>query len=334
MKEADKIYVLDTGSSDKTVDILKELGVTVKQEFLKPFRFDVARNKSLEMIDDDMDICVCTDIDEVFEEGWRKKLEEAFKPGVTRVAYTYNWSLDEKNRPVVSFYLDNAHLNKMYKWTHPVHEVLTCLGKENRVIREDIVLDHYPDSTKSRSSYLPLLEMSVKEDPEDDRNTHYLGREYMYYKMWNKAIETLKRHLSLKKATWKDERCASMRFIGRCYKNLGKRKEALKWYLKALDEAPHLKEPYGEIGLYYYEDEDYETALDYFLKALKIDKGYKSYITEYFCTDFYLDDLISVCLYNLGRYKDALVYVDLALEIEEDERILNNKRLILKKLKS
>ena len=44
--------------------------------------------------------------------------------------------------------------------------------------------------------------------------------------------------------------------------------------------------------------------------------------------------LISVCLYNLGRYKDALVYVDLALEIEEDERILNNKRLILKKLKS
>ena len=165
MKEADKIYVLDTGSSDKTVDILKELGVTVKQEVLKPFRFDVARNKSLEMIDDDMDICVCTDIDEVFEAGWRKKLEEAFKPGVTRVAYTYNWSLDEKNRPIVSFYLDNAHLNKMYKWTHPVHEVLTCLGEENRVIREDIVLNHYPDSMKSRSSYLPLLEMSVKEDP-------------------------------------------------------------------------------------------------------------------------------------------------------------------------
>ena len=101
-----------------------------------------------------------------------------------------------------------------------------------------------------------------------------------------------------------------------------------------MDEAPHLKEPYGELGLYYYEDGDFEVALDYFYKALKIDKGYKTYITEYFCTDFYLNDLISVCLYNLGRYKDALVYADLALEIKKDERILNNKRLILRKITS
>ena len=53
--------------------------------------------------------------------------------------------------------------------------------KENVVINEDIVLNHYPDSTKSRSSYLPLLELSVKENSENDRNMHYLGREYMYY---------------------------------------------------------------------------------------------------------------------------------------------------------
>ncbi len=48
-----------------------------------------------------------------------------------------------------------------------------------------MTLNHYPDKNKSRSSYLPLLELSVKEDPEDDRNMHYLGREYMYYGRWN-----------------------------------------------------------------------------------------------------------------------------------------------------
>ena len=58
MKEADEIYVLDTGSTDKTVSLLKEEGVIVKEEKVEPWRFDVARNKSLEMLPDDIDICV------------------------------------------------------------------------------------------------------------------------------------------------------------------------------------------------------------------------------------------------------------------------------------
>ena len=76
MKEADKIYVLDTGSTDKSVELLKKLGVEVKEEVITPWRFDVARNKSLEMLPQDTDICVCTDLDEVFNPGWREKLEE------------------------------------------------------------------------------------------------------------------------------------------------------------------------------------------------------------------------------------------------------------------
>ena len=77
-------------------------------------------------------------------------------------------------------------------WKHPVHEVLEFSGdKEVWVTTNEITVDHYPDSTKSRSSYLPLLELSVKEKPEDDRNMHYLGREYMFYGKYNEAIDTL-----------------------------------------------------------------------------------------------------------------------------------------------
>lgn len=64
-----------------------------------------------------------------------------------------------------------------------MHEVLTYIGKniERETTADEVTLNHYPDKNKSRSSYLPLLELSVKEDPEDDRNMHYLGRKYMYY---------------------------------------------------------------------------------------------------------------------------------------------------------
>ena len=48
MKEADAIYVLDTGSTDKTVELLSNLGVNVVQKKIVPWRFDVARNAALD----------------------------------------------------------------------------------------------------------------------------------------------------------------------------------------------------------------------------------------------------------------------------------------------
>ena len=126
MKEADAIYVLDTGSTDETVKKLKSLGVIVNSEIITPWRFDVARNKSLEMVPEDVDVCVCTDLDEVFESGWRKKIEQSFK-NANRLRYKYNWSLDEQNRPIVSFLYEKIHDRKHYKWIYPVHEILKAL---------------------------------------------------------------------------------------------------------------------------------------------------------------------------------------------------------------
>ena len=69
MNEADEIYVADTGSTDNTVELLKQKGVIVNSVKIEPWRFDDARNKSLEFVSDDVDICVCTDLDEVFTKG-------------------------------------------------------------------------------------------------------------------------------------------------------------------------------------------------------------------------------------------------------------------------
>ena len=65
MSEADYIVVLDTGSTDGTYEKLKEDSrvTVVKQEIITPWRFAVARNKSMELIPEDADILVCTDFD-------------------------------------------------------------------------------------------------------------------------------------------------------------------------------------------------------------------------------------------------------------------------------
>ena len=335
VSEADSVYVLDTGSSDNSVSKLRDRGAVVESRVFDPWRFDVARNASLDMVPIDTDICVCLDLDEVIEPGWRSKLESIWKDGITRLRYNYNWSFDSYGRPAVNFYIEKIHSRCDYVWTHPVHEVLTFKGEKEVSFTTDLItVNHYPDYSKSRSSYLPLLELSVKECPLDDRNMHYLGREYMYYGRWNESIDTLIKHLNMESATWRDERCASMRFIARDYRNLGRYDEARMWLLKAIKEAPYLRDPYVEMALLEYHFENWDLVEKYCLDALKINKSAKSYINEPFSFDHTIYDLLSLVYYYHDIYDLSYFYINKALEISPDlERLKNNKILIEKKLK-
>lgn len=333
VKEADSIYVLDTGSTDNTVKLLKDLGVNVSVKEIKPWRFDVARNESLKLVPKDCDICVCIDIDEVINKGWRKKIEEIWDDNTNHLRYIYNWSHDKNGNPLVTFYYEKIHARNNFKWIYPVHEVLEFSGeKEVFKTTDEVIVDHYPDSSKSRSNYLPLLELSVKENPDNDRNTHYLGREYMFHGMWNKSIDTLIKHLNLKSATWKDERCASMRFISRCYKRLNRYDEAKMWLDKAIEEAPYLRDPYVEKAILEYELNNYSEVKKYCLLALEIKNHTKSYINEPFSWNYTIYDLLSISEYYLGNIESSLKWINKALSMEPDnKRMINNKKIIEEK---
>jgi len=330
MKEADEIYVLDTGSTDDTVEVLKNLGAHVVVKKITPWRFDVARNHSLDLVPKDCDICVCTDLDEVFVSGWRNELEAVWDENTTRIAYNYNW-LIENNVPKVNFYIEKIHSRLNYRWTHPVHEVLEYTGNKQEIKKttNNITVNHYPDNNKSRGSYLPLLELSVEENPNDDRNVHYLGREYMYYGKWGESIDTLIKHLNLPSATWRDERCASMRFISRCYQNLNRIEEARMWLDKAIEEAPYLRDPYMERALLEYRQNNLDKVKEYCLKALEIKTHQKSYINEIFSWDYTVYDLLSICYFYEKDLNNSLYYIEKALEISPDnKRLIENKKLI------
>jgi glycosyltransferase involved in cell wall biosynthesis len=53
VKDADYILIADTGSTDKTVEIAKNLGITVVSLSVAPFRFDMARNAALAAVPSD-----------------------------------------------------------------------------------------------------------------------------------------------------------------------------------------------------------------------------------------------------------------------------------------
>ncbi len=327
VSEADWICVLDTGSTDDTVEKLRGRGAIVAQAAIEPWRFDVARNESMQLIPPEAEICCCVDLDEQFRPGWRAALEAAWTPEATRARYRYTWSFLPDGREGHVFWPEKIHKNGVYRWTRPVHEVLeyTGEGEERFVTAYGVQLDHHPDAAKSRAQYLPLLELAVAEDPQDDRSCHYLGREYMYRGEWKKAIQTLRRHLALPRAVWVDERCASMRCIGRCYRRLGRDDLAAVWFHRAIAEAPHLREPYLDYAALLYDAENWAGVVYFARCALAIAERSPSYVTEAQAWGALPWDYLSIALWHLGRVSDAAEACRRAAALApEDERLKNN----------
>lgn len=339
MAEADSVVVTDTGSEDGTVEKLRERGAVVYVDVVKPWRFDVARNLSLDHVPDDVDICVCTDLDELFEPGWRKNLEKAWlnhKPvhqgAIAKTGrYLYNWSLKPDGTPDVQFYYFKVHERHGFRWKCPIHEFVQYVGTVplETVYIEGMVLNHYPDAKKSRGSYLPLLELAVEETPEDERMRYYLGREYMYRGQWQKSIDTLKEYLNLPSANWVDERCAAMRWIAKCYHRLHDAKEAYNWYYKAIAEVPAMRDPYVEFAKMCYELKDWSMCYYLAEEALKIKEKSRTFVNQGYCWDHTPDDLCAIAAYRMGMFEVSEEHAKKALEhAPEDERLKNNLKLI------
>lgn len=332
MEEADMILVTDTGSEDGTVEKLRKRGVAVYTDRIVPWRFDRARNSCLERIPEDVDICVSTDLDEVFEPGWRSELEKAWREDTTRLMYHFTWSFNEDGTPGVTFMYDRIHARKGYEWFSPAHEFLgyTGSGGEKKVWCPAVRLGHYPDAGKDRSFYLPLLQLAVEEKPEEPRNYHYLGREYMFSGMWDLCIGTLKAHLDHPHSRWKEERAASMRFIARSYKAKNDFSQAKSWLYRAMAEAPGAREAYVEMAKLMYEQEEWTGVFHMVAEALKI-KERSGYINDVTSWDYTLYDLGAISSYRLGLYEKSGEFARMAARMApHDERLKNNLLLIEK----
>ncbi len=325
VSEADDVVVLDTGSDDDSVKLLTGLGAHVYTEKIEPWRFDTARNRALALVPENTDICVSIDLDEVFRPSWREKVEAAWAKGADMIKYRYTWSFNPDGSEGVVFWINKIHARHGFRWINPVHEVLTHDGPIRALYAEGVQVDHLSDPTKSRAQYLPLLELSVQEDPDNDRNMHYLGREYLFNKKWQACIDTLKRHLSMPKAIWPDERCASMRFIARAEVELGHAREAEQWLLRACAEAPYLREPWLDYARLLYLQNNFYGMVFLAQRALEIAERPRSYVCEADAWGFLPYDLLSLGLFYTGQKERALEAAREALRLAPYvERLKNN----------
>jgi glycosyltransferase involved in cell wall biosynthesis len=323
--DADYLLIADTGSTDRTAALAEELGISVINISVKPWRFDDARNASLAALPIDTDICIQLDMDEILLPGWREEVEKAFALGATRIRYNYtwNWKDDAQTIPATTFGGDKIHARRGYRWKHPVHEVIVPYGDtQEKQVWTQLNLHHHPDNTKSRSQYLPLLKQSTLEDPYDDRNAYYYARELFFYRQYDEAAKEFKRHLELPTATWAPERAASMRYLAKI--DLDNRED---WLMKAYMQAPGRREPLVELAQHFYQLESWASCLHFARKALEIEEKPLDFLCEDFAWGYSPWDLAAISSYWLGERDEAVVYGIAALELDpENTRLQENMK--------
>lgn len=268
-KECDGIWLLDTGSTDGSYEYLCELSkepewkdkLFIKQEIFNPWHFGKARTENMKMIPPvekgGPHILIQVDLDEVMVEGWKQDFQKAAfeHQDFERLTYLYAWNHDEEGNPKRVFVYNKCHHNdSRYTTKGAVHEWIewnspcACPYSGNyQVSQTKIYKHHFPDQTKSRGSYLGLLEQRVKEMPDDLNAYAYLWREYSFYGQWENMLKTAT-HLYIKakqmgNAT-SDLMTNTAYGIAMAYDKAGLIEEAEFFYKRAIEFEPRLKDNY------------------------------------------------------------------------------------------
>lgn len=315
--DADYRLILDTGSTDDTYSVAYSAGIDIHQHVFTPWRFDHARNYALSLVPEDVGICIALDMDEVLQPGWREALE-AIPEGTTRPRYKYVWSWNEDGTEGLVYGGDKIHTRHGYRWKHPVHEVLHAIWEETQHWTNGLEIHHHPDPTKSRAQYLPLLELAVEEEPNNDRNQFYLAREYFFHGKHELAQYHFTQHLRL--SQWHPERAASHRYIAKM------RPTAAEHHLfKAVAETPDRREPWVDLAKVYYERQDWQRCLLAVETALLIQEKPLDYLCEAEAWGWLPYDLGAISAHHLGDTDKAFEYGATAISLNPtDDRLQSN----------
>lgn len=291
-----EIFVLDTNSTDNTVEVATNLGCRVmavgdkfkisidedladkiNAKFIVDgeapvvsagdslFDFGSARNYAALMASENM--VAMPDCDEVYTKLDIDKLDKAVEDGYEQFEYNFVFSHDALGNPIIKFRHCKFYDRRKMTWNGIIHEIL---GGETKMIffEEDVVkLEHYQNELTNRSGYLKGLAVDCYNHPENDRNSHYFARELFYLGRTRSAIKEFENHISMGK--WGTEASQSMLYIGDCYKQLGNIGEMLKWYSLSVEKEAR-REPLMRIAEFYFGKGMHKQAVLYAEAALTI----------------------------------------------------------------
>jgi len=325
--EADLVVVGDTGSNDNTIQKFRDRGARVHSLNLEEFRFDAARNATLDLVPKDIDICVSLDCDEVLQDGWYQDLQENWKDETTRASYLLNYAFDDKENVTIHFNANWVHAREGYRWKYAIHETLYRIfdTPENKIKLNKFIHNHHPKPGKKSGNFIHLHEISAEEN-NDFHSLFCLIREYHNVSMYRECTEVLRKFLALPGTRWDLQTAAACCYAGEAYMKLGDIANAKITFFTSIVECPaRWREHYYLLAKLYYDEKEYKFSLFFLEKGLEIKNKDISYIEKDKYYGYLMWDYAALSAFYLNLKEKAIEYGKKALEfLPGDERLIKN----------
>lgn len=272
----DLISICDTGSTDRTVEIIEKfmaqhhipgkvhhhtwknfghnrtLSAKVAQKTIQEFEFSIGETYLL-FLDADMMLEISNDFK---KEELRPADQYLVMQQSTDHAY-YNTRLVRAVLPWECIGVTHEY------WSSPI---------PSRQLRlTSLKINDCDDGGCKSDKFerdIRMLTEGLKEEPDNARYLFYLAQSYKCLRNFEEAIKWYEARIN--KKDWFEEVWYSQLMIGECYEELGKWDKALEAYLEAYQYNPDRAEPLHHISQYYRLKEKYHLAYTFAKEASKI----------------------------------------------------------------
>ena len=325
LKFIDRWTIVDTGSSDNTIEIIKKVLKNKKGNlYEEPFiNFRDSRNRCLDLAGKDCKYLLTLDDTYILKQNLRTFLNtirgDQFADTFSMFIYS-NDLIYSSNRILRSI------TNIRYKYK--LHEVLDPKDNINVIIPEnhanifDFRSDYMENRTMTRKKYdLKILFEMIHDDPNDSRAYYYIGQTYNLLEDYERAHEYF-----MKRVEHPDEGFLQEK-IDACFEAARIRNFKLNrpWnecealYNRSYEMDKTRPESLYFIGIHYYLEKRFDLAFDYMKRAHKLgfpihcQYGLKPTLSFYFLPKF-----LAELAFMFEDYKLARECVDLFMLKNQD----------------
>jgi len=277
MDICDMWTILDTGSTDDTVDYVhrvligKKEGALYQEEFIN---FRDSRNRLLDLAGTECTFTIMLDDSYVVQGDIRGFLKRVRGDTYASSFSTYVESGDSQ---YVSNRIVRSILGLRYKFL--IHEVIQDENNRNVCIPLDACylldrrFDYHEERTTERKKYdLELLSQEVEDDVNNPRTYYYFAQTYSALKDYEKAFKYFQKRCEFVNSGFLQERVDAMFESARLANFFLHRPwdECEKLYMKAYHIDESRPDPLYFIGIHYYLEGNFKKSFEFFKKAFEL----------------------------------------------------------------
>lgn len=328
----DEINIVDTGSSDRTKQIVSTYTERVFN-FSWTDHFADARNYSFQQAT--KEYVLWLDADDVFMQEDREKfiaLKQQLTSDCDAVTMDYHLSFDENDQVASS--LKRHRLVKRennFIWIGAVHEYLSVSGN---IFDSEVAVTHLPLSHDCNRNLRIYENQLASGEILSPRDTFYYANELADHQEFKVASLYYQEFLD-SEAGWMEDNIRACFRLADCYQRLGRLKEALAATLRSLSYDAPRPEACCRLGYHFMEKANNEAAIKWYLQALQTQESSNlSFHNKAFST--WLPHLQLCVLYDrLQAYEVAYQHNEAARLYKPDHpSIKHNKSYLEEKLKT